>query len=73
MSRWYLSQLYLARSSKVHFGLIDEGSVPGALLDNNSERRFLRDAKYAAGAVVDIASMPIPEKEVASVHCIIIS
>jgi len=61
------------KSSKAQFDKIDEGGVPGALLDTNSERRFLRDAKYAAGAVVDMASMPIPEKEVASVNCVIIS
>ena len=73
MSRWYLSQLYLARSSKAQFDKIDEGYVPDALLDTNSERRFLRDAKYAAGAVVDIASVPISKKKVASVNCVIIS
>ena len=39
----------------------------------NSDSRVLREDKYAAGAIVIIARIPIPEKDVERVNCLIIS
>ena len=49
------------------------GAFPKALLEMSSDSRFLREGKYAAGAIVIIARIPIPEKDAESVNCVIIS
>ena len=49
------------------------GAIAKVLLATNSECRFAREAKYAAGAVVTTAKIPIPEKDVERVNCVIIS
>ena len=49
------------------------GVVPEGLQETNSVRRFLRDARNAAGAIVAMARIPMPENDVDSVNCVVIS
>ena len=50
------------QDSKAQIARILFVAVPEALLETNSESRFLREAKYAAEAVVIIARSPFRRK-----------